>query len=323
MGDPADYKDAKAMGGNPCLEQTLESYEMCCLVETFPEKCESLEDFKETLELSFLYAKSVTLGVPSQWPESQKVMAQNRRIGTSMSGIAQFIGNRGKEEFIKWCEAGYQHVKQYDATISKQFGVNESIKLTSIKPSGTVSLLAGATPGVHYPLSKHYIRRIRIGHLSELLKPLEIAGYKIEDDAYAGKTTKCVEIPISLGENIKAIPDVGIREQLENAALLQKHWADNQVSCTITFEPDTEGHLIPSLLDEFQHQLKGISFLPNIKSGAYPQMPYEEISLEEFEKRNAELKQPDFESIYSAKVQVDVEKEVFCDGDNCIKVKKE
>lgn len=75
MGDPADYKDAKAMGGNPCLEQTLESYEMCCLVETFPEKCDSLEDFKETLELSFLYAKSVTLGVPHQWPESQKVMA--------------------------------------------------------------------------------------------------------------------------------------------------------------------------------------------------------------------------------------------------------
>jgi len=138
-------------------------------------------------------------------------------------------------------------------------------------------------------LSKHYIRRIRIGEHSNLLEPLRLAGYKIEDDAYSGAVSQCVEIPISLGEDIKAIPDVGIREQLENAALLQKYWADNQVSCTITFEPETEGHLIPSLLDEFQTQLKGISFLPNIKSGAYPQMPYEEITLEEFEKRNAEL----------------------------------
>ena len=89
-----DDKDARAAGGNPCLEQTLESYELCCLVETFPNNHATYEDFAETLALAFEYAKTVTLGMP-HWDETRAVMARNRRIGTSMSGLAQFISQRG------------------------------------------------------------------------------------------------------------------------------------------------------------------------------------------------------------------------------------
>ena len=88
MGDQPDYKDAKAAGGNPCLEQTLESHEMCCLVETFPNSHSSLESYLETLDYAHLYAKLVTLGLPDQWQETREVMAKNRRIGCSISGIA-------------------------------------------------------------------------------------------------------------------------------------------------------------------------------------------------------------------------------------------
>jgi len=88
MGDAADNKDFRAGGGNPCLEQTLEPFEMCCLVETFPDKHMVLAEFKDTLELALLYAKTVTLGIPSQFEETREVMSRNRRIGTSMSGIA-------------------------------------------------------------------------------------------------------------------------------------------------------------------------------------------------------------------------------------------
>jgi hypothetical protein len=98
--------------------------------------------------------------------------------------------------------------------------VNESIKLTSIKPSGTVSLLAGATPGVHFPHSTNYIRRIRLAKGSELLKPLEEAGCKIEDDKMSGEGTKVVEIPVSLGSQMKSLKDVKIRKQMEIAALM-------------------------------------------------------------------------------------------------------
>ena len=70
-------------------------------------------------------------------------------------------------------------------------------------------------------------------------------------------------------------------EQLELAALIQEVWADNQVSCTITFKPDMEGKDIANALNYFQYKLKGISFLPLCTSG-YPQMPYEEITLEKY-----------------------------------------
>ena len=94
MADAPDFKDHRAMGGNPCLEQTLESHELCCLVETFPNNHDSLDDYLETLKYAYLYAKTVTLG-QTHWPETNRVMLRNRRIGCSMSGIAQFVANRG------------------------------------------------------------------------------------------------------------------------------------------------------------------------------------------------------------------------------------
>lgn len=100
MNDPPNNLDYRARGGNPCLEQTLESHELCCLVETFPVNHNSLPDYLDTLELAFLYAKSVTLGLPEQWPQTYEVMHRNRRIGTSMSGIAQFLTIKSKKEFI-------------------------------------------------------------------------------------------------------------------------------------------------------------------------------------------------------------------------------
>lgn len=67
---------------------------MCCLVETFPNRHEDIEDFKATLRSAFLYAKTVTLGA-THWEKTNMVMLRNRRIGTSMSGLAQFVANRG------------------------------------------------------------------------------------------------------------------------------------------------------------------------------------------------------------------------------------
>ena len=76
------------------MEQSLESYELCCLVETFPTNHENLDDYIKTLKYAYLYAKTVTLG-KTHWPETNRVMLRNRRIGCSVSGIAQFISKPG------------------------------------------------------------------------------------------------------------------------------------------------------------------------------------------------------------------------------------
>lgn len=79
-------------------------------------------------------------------------------------------------------------------------------------------------------------------------------------------------------------------EQLSLAAFMQRYWADNQVSCTITFDPATEGKQLKAALETFQYQLKGVSFLPQQPQGAYAQMPYEQIDEATYKAKVAKLK---------------------------------
>ena len=310
MGDLANDKDSLAMGANPCVEQTLESYELCCLVENFPYRHETKQDFLRTLKFSYLYAKTVTLG-KTHWPETNRVLLRNRRIGCSVSGITQFLEKNNTNMLKEWLEEGYRTIQNWDTIYSKWLVMPNSIKTTSIKPSGTVSLLCGSTPGCHYPESRYYIRRIRISKTSPLLEPIKKANYKIEEDEL-DKNAMVVEVPVDVGLNMRTVGDVSMWEQLSLAAFLQKYWADNQVSCTISFDPETEGDQIEPALNYYQYQLKGISFLPR-RSKTYPQMPYEKITEAEYKERIKSIKPIDFSQV--KKNMAITEK--YCDGDVC------
>lgn len=228
--------DPLAAGGNPCLEQTLESGEMCCLVETFPAAHTDLDDYKRTLELALLYAKTVTLGATT-WPTTNAIMARNRRIGCSVSGVAQFVAARGMETLRQWCDEGYTHVRHVDETLSRSLGVPRSIKLTSVKPSGTVSLLAGATPGVHHPESRFYLRRVRIGRTHPLVPRLTAAGYALEPAVEDPTRKLVVSFPVDAGAGVRTLETVSMWEQLAMAAFMQRWWADNQVRCAVPPPP--------------------------------------------------------------------------------------
>lgn len=309
MDDRPNYKDHRVKGGNPCLEQSLESYEMCCLVETFPTRHEDIADFNRTLKFAYMYAKTVTLGT-THWVETNRVQLRNRRIGASVSGIAQFIDRRGINELKHWLTEGYHTIQYYDEVYSDWLAVPKSIKTTSIKPSGTVSLLPGVTPGMHYPESNHYIRRMRLANNSELIPYITAAGYKVEPEVQEPEHTVVVEIPVYI-DGVRTISEVSMWEQLELAAFLQQHWADNQVSCTITFKEHEKDH-IANALNYFQYRLKGISFLPKLEKAKYPQMPYEEITKEEYRKTIKKIKPLQFNGI-----GVDSKPEMFCNNDTC------
>ena len=312
MKNGGDNKDHRVAGGNPCLEQSLESYELCCLVETFPSNHDSLEDYQRTLKYAYLYAKSVTLG-RTHWSDTNRVMLRNRRIGCSVSGVAQFVTNRGLDEFKNWLENGYDTIQEWDKMYSDWFAIPRSIKTTSVKPSGTVSLLAGATPGLHYPESRFYIRRVRLSNHSELLEPLQKAGYKLEPAFGSEDTTMVVEVPVDVGEGIRTASELSIWEQFSLAAFMQRHWADNQVSCTVTFDPETEANEIAPALNYFQYHLKGISLLPRHDYGAYKQMPYEAIDEKAYNKQVKKLKNLTFGVIKNEEAEIDK----FCNNDSC------
>jgi adenosylcobalamin-dependent ribonucleoside-triphosphate reductase len=314
-GDP-DYKDKRADGCNPCGEQSLEggmaSGELCCLAETFPHRNKDLADYKRTLKFAYLYAKTVTLG-KTHWPETNRILLRNRRIGASMSGIVQFVSAQGLHILGEWANEGYKTLEYYDEIYSDWLCVPRSIKMTSIKPSGTVSLLAGATPGIHFPESRFYIRRMRLDNKSNLIPTLIESGYTVEPCIGQEESTVVVEIPVKIEENIRTVSEVSMWEQLALAAFMQKNWADNQVSCTITFDPDTEGDQIANALNYYQYQLKGVSFLPRTKKGAFPQMPYEAITEAQYEAMAANLKPLNFDKVTGEKADV----ECFCSNDHC------
>ena len=313
MTDPPDNKDYRVCGGNPCLEQSLEHMELCNLSENFLHRAESLDDFIRTLKFSYLYSKTVTLA-HTHWPETNRVQLRNRRIGCSVSGLSQFLTNNNLNTLNQWLDAGYNEIKRWDTVYSEWLCIPKSIKMTSVKPSGTVSLLAGATPGMHYPESRFYIRRMRLANNSPLVEPLRDAGYKLEPAVGSERDTLVVEIPIDVGEGIRTVNDVSMWEQLALAANMQSWWADNQVSCTVTFNPKTEGHQIASALEYFQYQLKGIRFLPKCDSGAFPQMPDEEISESTFNEINSGIKKLVIKSMSEDSVG-----EQYCDGEACVK----
>lgn len=311
--DPKDFKDSRVAGGNPCLEQSLESGELCCLVEVFLPNQANLSEFLLSLSYAHMYAKIVSLG-ETHWSQTNLIMKRNRRIGCSLTGVAQFLQHYFMGSLVKWCCNGYQHLVKRDILMSRLMQVERSIKLTSIKPSGTVSLLAGVTPGVHFPESRYYIRRMRLSAISSLIPSLREANYHMEECLY-DPSSIVVSFPVCAGENIRTLDNVSMWEQLALAALMQRYWADNQVSCTITFNPITEGGQIEAALVAYEHQLKGISFLPRLDKGAYAQMPYESISKSDYYAMCSYINNLDTRDVKST--ESEEPKEAYCDNTSC------
>jgi len=281
MQDAPNWADSGAEGSNPCVEQSLWDRELCCLVETYPSHHESFQDYLRTLQIAYMYAKIVTL-VATHDSRTNAVMFRNRRIGCSMSGIVQAINKHGYRHFLKWCDKAYGHLQQLDADYSVRLGIPRSIKLTSVKPSGSVSLLAGVTPGVHWEHAPFYIRRVRIPDNHPLVSMCRKAGYPVEPDRYSEGTT-VVSFPIHVQHAGRRKSDVSFREKVDLAAQMQRYWSDNQVSCTADFNPESEAEEIPRILEAYEDRLKGIAFLPAARQ-IYEQSPYEEISSEKYQK---------------------------------------
>jgi ribonucleoside-triphosphate reductase len=315
LADPINNKDKRIAGYNPCAEQSLESYECCTLVETYLNRHDNLEDFKRTLKFAYLYAKTVTL-LPTHWEETNAIMQRNRRIGTSISGVANFADNKGLPELRDWMDEGYKVVKAHDNVYSEWLGIRESIKMTTVKPSGTVSILAGESPGVHWTVGgEYFLRAIRFSNSDPMLPLFRMANYRVEPASESPSTTSVVFFPIK-SEARRSEKDVSIFEKMSLAATAQRYWSDNSVSVTVSFNVEKESEHVGTVLHMYDGQLKTVSFLPQGNT-TYPQMPYTQITAEEY-KNDGELKlfPIDFSGVYAG-MAADAIGEAYCTTDAC------
>lgn len=275
MLDPPCLIDNEAQGTNPCGEMTLENFELCNLVEVFISKMDNLEEFEDTLDMALLYGKVVSTLYPKN-VHSRKIMMKNHRIGIGLTGISNFLQKHSATKLSHWMRMGYNHLLYKQKKFETFFRLPTSRKLTTIKPSGTLSLLGGVAPGIHYPLASRVWRRICLNHNPQIEKRLIERGY----DVYTWRDEKYVKILMSYDdftpmEYENKTYKRSIWEQKALVDLAQNNWSDNQVSCTIYIPVETELDELVRLLEHVPMTMKSVSFLPDQPTQKYENMPYE------------------------------------------------
>lgn len=295
---------ANGISVHNCGEIPLESFEFCNLAEIFPSKCDTFEEMEEAAFLATIYTSTVSL-LPTHWIETNKVIARNRRTGIALGGITEEIARSSMTEFTKRCRALYRLIRKTNKEYADENGVVESIRVTTIKPSGTISQLASVTSGIHHPVYPYAIRRVRMGADSRLVEMLKKSGYKYEIDKKAGEGTIIFSFPLCQ-TGARPAQEVSVWEQASNLAMMSREYADNAVSCTLYFNEKIEGLDLEHLLAHVAPVVKSLSCLPHSDDTVvYEQAPYEKISEEEYYRMLTDFKELDFSDL-SEKVDNDI-----------------
>jgi len=278
--DGDKYPDPDVKGYNPCCEISLNNYETCCLSEIYLSNVESYEELKEIATIVYRICKHSLL-LNCHHIDTQNIIHKNSRIGVGITGYMQ-----SSEEQKSWLEPLYEYLREYDNEYSEKLNIPKSIKLTTVKPSGTLSLLAGVTSGCHPAIYQYFIRRIRIASTNPLIDLCKSNGYKTEYqknfDGTEDKNTMVVEFPCCYPEGSKLAKDMSAVDQLEVVKDLQYKWSDNSVSCTIYYRLHELDEIKFWLSKNFRFNVKTCSFLLHNDHG-FVQAPFEEISKEDYE----------------------------------------
>lgn len=274
------YPDPDVQGYNPCAEQSLAPYETCCLSEVYLPNIKSKDELFEVSKLLYRINKH-SLTIPCHHPETEAIVHKNMRMGIGMTGILQ-----ASKEQLSWLNDCYEMLRDYDEQYSKLHGFNPSVKLTTVKPSGTLSLLPGVTPGIHPGYAQYMVRRITIASEHSLVQVCKEHGYPIEYklnlDGSTDYNSVIVSFPFSYPKGTVLAKDLSAIDQLNWIRRLQSEWSDNSVSCTVYYRKEELDDIKEYLSKHYRNNHKSLSFLLHSEHG-FKQAPYEEISKEEYD----------------------------------------
>jgi len=275
------YPDPEVEGYNPCAEQSLEDDETCCLAELYLPNITSKEELYKVAKMLYKVNKH-SLALPCHQKNTEKIVHKNMRMGIGITGVMM-----STKEQLSWLDETYNKLRAFDKKYSARMGWPESIKLTTLKPSGTLSLLAGVTPGVHpAPAGPYFIRRMRIASDSALVEVCRSHGYDVEFqtkfDGSLDKSTMVVSFPCKLPHWVKTGKDIDVLDQLDMVKRMQREWSDNSVSVTAYYSKKDIPRIKKYLIKNWNDNFKTLSFLLYHGHG-FDQAPYEEITKSEYE----------------------------------------
>lgn len=274
------YPDPDVQGYNPCAEQSLADKETCCLAEIFLPNITSQEELMDVATLLYRINKH-SLSLPCHLESTEAIVNKNMRMGIGITGVLE-----STPEQLSWLKDTYTYLRDYDEQYSAKNGFNKSIKLTTIKPSGTLSLLPGVTPGCHPAYARYMIRRIRISANHSLVQTCRDHGYPVEYqqnfDGSTDHSTVVVSFPFCHSQVATLASQVGALAQLDTVRWLQENWSDNSVSCTVYYKKEELPEIKKYLRKFYKGSHKSLSFLLHSEHG-FKQAPLEEITKEQYD----------------------------------------
>jgi ribonucleoside-triphosphate reductase (thioredoxin) len=281
------YPDPDVQGYNPCAEQSLADKETCCLAEIYLPNITSENELYELAALLYRINKH-SLNLPCHLKSTEEIVHNNMRMGIGITGVLQSTA-----EQKSWLDATYKKLRNFDQWYSSKHGFNKSVKLTTVKPSGTLSLLPGVTPGAHPAYARYMIRRIRIAANHNLVNVCREHGYPVEYqqnfDGSEDHSTVVVSFPFRHPDHAVLAKDMTAIDQLKMVKWLQEVWSDNSVSCTIYYRKEELPEIRKYLKKHYKNNHKSLSFLLHSEHG-FKQAPLEEITEEQYNEMVASTK---------------------------------
>jgi ribonucleoside-triphosphate reductase len=299
------YPDPNVQLTNPCVEITLDNYETCCLAEVFLPRIESYGELMKCVIGLYRICKN-SLALPCHIKKTEEIIHENMRMGIGITGYLE-----SSEEQKSWLSECYEALRTFDKAYSKAMNFPESIKLTTVKPSGTLSIIGGlVSSGIHPVYAKYFIRRVRFQTENPIVLGLKKMGFHWEYvsafDGSVDRTTVVVDFPMSAPEGAVLAKDISAVQQLEVVKRVQREWSDNSVSVTVYYKKEEIPELRKWLEENYNDEIKSVSFLLHQEHG-FKQAPLEEITKEKYEDmiRKIDL---------SERERIDFEK-YFCGGE--------
>ena len=273
-------------GTNPCSEIILRNREFCNLSEVVVRPSDTRETLLEKVRLATILGTFQATLVNFKYVSSawKKNCEEERLLGVSLTGIMDCNVTNGKGPHGS-LPAVLQDLRnmaiQTNEEFSKKIGINQSVAVTCVKPSGTVSQLVDAASGIHARHNPYYIRTVRGDKKDPLTQMMTETGFPVEDDVMNPSHTAVFSFPHKVDKNAVFRTDMTSIEQLELWLTYQKYWCEHKPSVTISVKDDEWFEVGAWVWKNFDY-MSGVSFLP-FSDHTYKQAPYQDCTKEEYE----------------------------------------
>jgi ribonucleoside-diphosphate reductase alpha chain len=320
-GEPGIYlSNDKDWGTNPCCEIALRPFQFCNLCEVNASDIQSQEDFDARVKAAsfigtlqagytdFHYLRDI-------W---KRTTEKDALIGVGMTGIGSgvVLGYDMKK--------AAKMVKEENERVANLIGINKSARTTTVKPSGTSSLVLGTSSGIHAWHNDFYLRRIRVGKNESIYSYLAINHPElIEDEFFRPHDTAVITIPQRAPEG-SIVRHESVFQMLERVKKVSQEWIKpghrngqntHNVSATVSIKED-EWDLVGDWMWNNRDFYNGLSVLP-YNGGTYTQAPFEDCTKEDFERLVKTLSDVDLTKVIELQDNTDLRGEAACAGGAC------